>query len=214
METTGVAVGLVDLGLGNVRSVCRALTDSGAKVSVLRDPSALREFERLVVPGQGAFRDAGRALDEGGFRAPLKDHLEGGKPYLGLCLGMQLLLEGSDECPGVRGLAHVGGHVRRFDAHMPGEHREFLPVPHMGWNQLRARRDGWPDGAWVYFVHSYYCEPKDGTVVSSVSEYGVSFCSGLEVGAVMGCQFHPEKSRSAGQVLLRRFLSHLPGGAR
>jgi len=199
-----VKVVVADLGSGNLRSVEKALAAVGADVQVSADPDAIARADRLVVPGQGAFGACAVALNQGGgaMRQALKAFIATQRPYFGICIGMQLLFEASEENPGAQGLGVLPGQVRRFADH-PG-----LKVPHMGWNQTRrgpAAADGVPDGAFFYFVHSYYPDPARAEDVALTSEHGAPFCAAVARGPLFATQFHPEKSQAAGLALLRRF---------
>ena len=195
---------VADLGSGNLRSVEKALAAVGADVQVSADPDAIARADRLVVPGQGAFGACAVALNQGGgaIRQALKAFIATQRPYFGICIGMQLLFEASEENPGAQGLGVLPGQVRRF-ADRPG-----LKVPHMGWNQTRrgpGAADGVPDGAFFYFVHSYYPAPARAEDVALTSEHGAPFCAAVARGPLFATQFHPEKSQAAGLALLRRF---------
>jgi len=199
-----VKVVVADLGSGNLRSVEKALAAVGADVQVSADPDAIARADRLVVPGQGAFGACAVALNQGGgaIRQALKAFIATQRPYFGICIGMQLLFEASEENPGAQGLGVLPGQVRRF-ADRPG-----LKVPHMGWNQTRrgpGAADGVPDGAFFYFVHSYYPAPARAEDVALTSEHGAPFCAAVARGPLFATQFHPEKSQAAGLALLRRF---------
>jgi glutamine amidotransferase len=184
-----------DLGLGNLRSVVRALALSGDAVTVEHDPTKLASASAIVVPGQGAFRDAARALTSG-FGEAISAHIKAGRPYLGICLGLQLLFESSEEAPGEKGLAHFSGAVCRIAA--PG-----LKVPHMGWNDVTAAREGiFGSGEQLYFAHSFAAIPADSSVVAATTEYGGSVVAGVAKDNVTACQFHPEKSQRAGARFL------------
>jgi glutamine amidotransferase len=202
------AVVIVDLGLGNLRSVARALERSGAEPTLTNDPDALRQASAVVVPGQGAFRDCVRGLDRG-FRAALTDFIASGKPYLGICLGMQVLFESSDESPGSVGLGLYKGHVRRFARDLADDQQKPLKVPHMGWNQVAGEHPLLAKDAWFYFVHSYYCAPEDSSLTVGTTEYGTRFCTAIARDNVFACQFHPEKSQEQGKELLDRFVRGL-----
>lgn len=201
---------IADTGSGNLRSVEKALTRAGADVAVTSDPDAIRRADKVVVPGQGAFGACVTALDRAGgaLRQVLLETIGGGKPYLGLCLGLQILFESSDEDAGCRGLGVLPGAVRRFAA-APG-----LKIPHMGWNEARyaagARGNrvltAVPDGTYFYFVHSYYAVPTCEADVALTAEHGVSFCAAVARDNVFACQFHPEKSQDAGLALLSGFV--------
>jgi glutamine amidotransferase len=205
MSATEVVV--VDLGAGNLRSVARALERAGARVTVSGDASVLARAERLVVPGQGAFRDGAAAL-VGAVGEALRARIHAGVPYLGLCLGMQLLFENSEEAPGAAGLGVFEGKVVRFASDLvDGETRARLKVPHMGWNEVRGAHPLLDESAWFYFVHSYYCVPEDGALVVGTADYGDNFCAAIARDNVFACQFHPEKSQDAGAAVLERFLA-------
>jgi imidazole glycerol-phosphate synthase subunit HisH len=205
------AVVIVDLGLGNLRSVARALMRSGAEPTITADPEALRRAPAVVVPGQGAFRDCAAALERG-FGPALREFIATGKPYLGLCLGMQVLFEGSEECPGSSGLGLFRGLVRRFAKPLyaaPGG--EQLKVPHIGWNQVRGAHPLLPNEGWFYFVHSYCCVPDDASLTVGSADYGGPFCAAIARDNVFACQFHPEKSQEEGRLLLDRFVAGVLG---
>jgi imidazole glycerol-phosphate synthase subunit HisH len=203
------AVVIVDLGIGNLRSVARALERSGADPTITSDPHALARAEAVVVPGQGAFRDCALGL-ENGFREALLAFIACGKPYLGICMGMQVLFESSEESPGSVGLGLFRGHVRRFARDLSDAARGTpLKVPHMGWNQVMGDHPLLPKDAWFYFVHSYYCVPEDGTLTVGSTDYGAPFCTAIARDNVFACQFHPEKSQEQGKELLDRFVRGL-----
>ena len=200
-------IAVIDYGMGNLRSVQKALERVGCDVRVVDGPAALASAAGIVLPGVGAFAQAMENLERQGFIEPLLREIERGKPYLGICLGLQLLLEESEERfgedkPYPRGLGLVKGRVRRFP---PG-----LKVPQIGWNRVHQVRpsalyEDVPDGAYAYFVHSYYADPVDEGVVAATTEYGVRFASGLERENVMAVQFHPEKSSRVGLQILANF---------
>ncbi len=198
---------VVDTGIGNLRSVEKALVAAGAS-GVVRssDPEAVRHADRLVVPGQGGFGDCRRAL-AGGLDEAVVERIRGGAPYLGICLGLQLLFESSEEAPGVAGLGVLTGTVRRIAP--GGSHK----VPHMGWNQLELRAPGHPlldavggAGTHVYFVHSFAAVPSDRGVVRAEVGYGAErIVAAVAKDNVFAAQFHPEKSQAAGLRLLAAF---------
>ena len=190
-------IAIVDVCSGNLRSVERALQHVGADVCVTRDPEVVRRADKIVVPGQGAFAMFMRGLAERGLEAPLREAITRGTPYLGICLGLQVLFEHSEEGD-VDGLGVLGGTVVRF---RPADHA--LKVPHMGWNQVTG-----PDpasGAFVYFVHSYHVVPSDRSLVALEATHGETFCAAIRTHNLFACQFHPEKSQSAGLAILRTF---------
>jgi imidazole glycerol-phosphate synthase subunit HisH len=199
------AIAVVDLGSGNIRSVEKALAAVGAHVSVTADADAIADADKLMVPGQGAFGACATGLDRrgGALRQALRAFIASGRPFFGICIGMQMLFEDSEENPGVPGLAILPGRVRRF------VHKPELKIPHMGWNQTRRSAKApthLPDGAFYYFVHSYYPEPARAEDVVLTSEHGAPFCAAVARDNVFATQFHPEKSQSAGLALLRRFV--------
>ena len=200
---------IIDYGMGNLRSVQKGFEKLGFTAKVTADPADLHDAERLVLPGVGAFKDCMDNLREGGFIEPIRRHVAGGRPFLGICLGLQLLFTESEEFGRHQGLGIIPGKVVRFpgDMHIAGEE---LKVPHMGWNQIRLRQDaplfrGIADGTSVYFVHSYYVIPDDPTVVAAVTDYGIEFCSAIRRDNVMAVQFHPEKSQQVGLRILKNF---------
>jgi glutamine amidotransferase len=210
-------IAIVDYGRGNLGSVGKALArvgspGRGADIVITDDRATVERAGALVVPGDGAFADAMQSLERLGLVGPIRAHIEAGRPYLGICLGYQLLFTESEEFGHAKGLDVLPGVVRRFPA--------GLKVPHMGWNQLRFRPGslpllaGVPDGAYVYFVHSYYPVP-DSIADSAVAtcEYGVRFPALLSRGTLHGTQFHPEKSQGWGLRLLENFaaLAATPG---
>jgi imidazole glycerol-phosphate synthase subunit HisH len=191
---------VVDYGMGNLRNVRRAFEELGVQVQVTSDPGKVREAERLILPGVGAFGEAVRRIDALMLRKPVIRHVKQGKPLLGVCLGMQLLFARSEESPGMQGLGILEGEVVRF----AGD----VKVPHIGWNDAVPRGgsvlfDGLGTECF-YFVHSYYV-PDSSSAVAHTS-YGVRFVSAVQSGNVFGVQFHPEKSQSAGSCLLRNFV--------
>ncbi len=196
---------IVDYGMANLRSVQKAFERVGHATVITPDPDRVAAAGKVVLPGVGAFRDAIARLREARLDEPILDHLRSGKPFLGICLGLQLLFTRSFEDGEHRGLDWLAGDVVRFPD-VPG-----LKVPHMGWNQLRHRRPDCPllrdvpDGAHVYFVHSYYARPTDESVMASASEYLGPFAAMVWRERAFATQFHPEKSQRVGQVMLQNF---------
>jgi imidazole glycerol-phosphate synthase subunit HisH len=199
------SVVVADLGLGNLRSVARAIERAGGSASISADPDVLRRAPKIVVPGQGAFRDCAIALERG-FGAALREVIRAGTPYLGLCLGMQLLFEHSDEAPGSAGLGHFRGKVVRFAPHLRDEQGERLKVPHIGWNEVDGVHPALPTRGWFYFLHSFYCVPEDASLAVGRASYGSAFCAAVARDNVFACQFHPEKSQEEGHKLLTHFV--------
>jgi glutamine amidotransferase len=198
-----VRIGIADYGIGNLGSVSKAFRGAGAEVQLTGDPDELRRADALVLPGDGAFAATMEEVERRGLVPVLREAVAAGKPLLGICIGMQLLFEESEEHGVHRGLGFLPGRVRRFD----GE----LPVPHMGWNALHARQthpilEGVPEGAYVYFVHSYYCDAPADVVVAS-SDYGREFAAVVGKGSVLGVQFHPEKSQQVGLRMVAGFVA-------
>jgi imidazole glycerol-phosphate synthase subunit HisH len=199
-------VAVVDYGVGNLRSVEKAFAAAGCQVIVTAEESVLRDAEALVLPGVGAFGACMKALCERGFDELIRDRVSAGTPILGVCVGMQMLFEESEEFGKTSGLGLLRGRVRRFS--------EGLLVPQVGWNQVRQSRNhpllqGIDDGAFFYFVHSFYCEPADSVAVIGETEYGSEYASVVGQENVYGVQFHPEKSQAAGLRLLGNFATGL-----
>jgi glutamine amidotransferase len=200
-----VNVAVLDVCSGNLRSVERALEHVGAKVTVTRDPDIVRKADKLVVPGQGAFGVFMRGLADRNLGDVLRERIAAGTPYLGICLGLQVLFEHSEEGD-CKGLGILRGNVTRLRPSDPS-----LKIPHMGWNPVHAnqRVRGIADGAYVYFVHSYRVEPADSSIVALQADHGVTFCAAIQKDNMLACQFHPEKSQGVGLSLLRAFVEEL-----
>lgn len=205
-------VAIIDYGMGNLRSVQKALEKAGGDARVTDSPRLLRQSQGVVLPGVGAFGEAVHRLRRQRLWGPLKETLESNKPFLGICLGYQLLFEDSQESPGVRGLGWVQGSVVRFRFPKQSANK----VPHMGWNTLRINLNnpssclrGVPSGTYFYFVHSFYPKPDDATWVASTTVYGRPFASTIAKGALFASQFHPEKSGDQGMRILRNFVRQL-----
>jgi glutamine amidotransferase len=198
---------IVDYGMGNLRSVANALAAIGARADVTRDPEELRAADGIVLPGVGAFADGMRNLREGGWVPALEEQVvEKGKPFLGLCVGLQLLATKGTEHGESDGLGWIPGVVKRIAT------SDALRVPHIGWNDVRfARRNGLyaglEDSASFYFVHSYVLLPDDPAVVSGRCEYGEDFAASIEMDNIHATQYHPEKSHHAGLTVLRNFAA-------
>jgi glutamine amidotransferase len=191
-------VTLVDTGLGNLHSVERALRKAGAEVVVAAE---VADCDAIVVPGQGAFRDCTSAL-AGTLGEAITEHVRAGKPYLGICLGLQALFESSDEAPGCKGLGIFAGHVRKLAPKSPAD-----KVPHTGWNVVEGTHPILPKSAYFYFVHSYVAEPNDRSIICGTTTHGSDrFVSAVAKDNVLAVQFHPEKSQREGLLLLERWL--------
>ncbi|NIQ95412.1 MAG: imidazole glycerol phosphate synthase subunit HisH [Desulfuromonadales bacterium] len=200
---------IIDYGMGNLRSVQKGFEKLGFSATVTEDPAVAGSADKLVLPGVGAFRDCMANLREGGFVDPILRHVESGRPFLGICLGLQLLFTESQEFGRHEGLGIIPGKVVRFPEKMR-QGDEVLKVPHMGWNQIAIRKNapiykGIEEGSSVYFVHSYYVVPDDPAVVATETDYGVTFCSSIWRDNVMATQFHPEKSQVVGLQMLKNF---------
>lgn len=211
--TTAPQVALVDYGAGNLRSVAKALERSGMAVDVTSDPVALRRADAVVLPGVGAFADARASLAAKGLDDAVLGAIDAGRPYLGLCLGLQLLFEEADEHGRTPGLARLRGRVERFPERGPDGGR--LIVPHIGWNEVRWRRAdsdhpmlrALPERDHYYFVHSYRAVAADADAVVGWTEYGGDFAAAVAKERIFAVQFHPEKSQAAGKRLLDAFAS-------
>jgi glutamine amidotransferase len=199
-------IAVVDYGVGNLRSVAKALERVGADVSVTSSASVIAGADGVVLPGVGAFARCMSNLREAGLVAAVRDAADSGRPFLGICVGMQILFEGSEEFGDVEGLGILPGRVRRFE---PSDHS--LKVPHMGWNELDIKApsapclEGIAQGTRVYFVHSFYVETDDDEIVATTTTYGEPFVSSVWSGSIFATQFHPEKSQAVGLAILENF---------
>ncbi|MFL6332907.1 MAG: imidazole glycerol phosphate synthase subunit HisH [Pyrinomonadaceae bacterium] len=203
-----MSVAIIDYGVGNLRSVEKAFHAGGVEAQVSSEESVLRSAAKLVLPGVGAFRACMEALTGHGFDRLVRERVEAGTPLLGVCVGMQMLFDESEEFGTTSGLGFLKGRVRRFPA--------GLRVPQVGWNQVgwkggHALSEGIGDRTFFYFVHSFYCEADDAEAVVGETEYGVTYPSVVTRGNVCGVQFHPEKSQAAGLRLLKNFAEHHAG---
>jgi imidazole glycerol-phosphate synthase subunit HisH len=194
---------LIDYGAGNLHSVYKALQKAGFKVLMTSEPKNAVDADALVLPGQGHFRQVVESFLESGFEEVVRSHLAADKPFLGICVGLQLLMESSEEAPGVPGLGAIKGTVKRFP--------DIESVPQMGWNQLQKHHEpellqGIPDGAFVYYANSYYVTFDDETLPGATTTYsGITFKSAVSSGSLNATQFHPEKSQSVGLKVLENF---------
>ena len=199
-------VGIVDYGRGNIRSVENAFHAIGADAVLIRTPEELEGITHLVVPGQGEFGDCAANLKKQGMFQPICDWAAANRPFLGICVGYQLIFENGEESPGAEGFGILGGTVRRFP-------NVGLKVPHMGWNSVTLTDprhpiwNGMPENPFFYFVHSYYPEPTDTRHVAATCEYALPFAAAVIRGNLVATQFHPEKSQHNGLRLLKNFLS-------
>jgi len=203
-EITSPSVVIVDYGMGNLRSAQKGLEKAGVNAIISSDPEDVDNADGVVLPGVGAFRDCMSNLTQARLVDPVQNAIREGKPFLGICLGMQLLLSVSEEFGSHQGLDVIRGRVVRFPA------TKNLKVPHMGWNRVHCDSptpllEGVPDGTFFYFVHSYYAVPEEASVVASWTRYGFKFCSVISKGNLFATQFHPEKSDQWGIEVLRNF---------
>lgn len=199
-------VAIIDYDAGNIRSVEKAVRYLGKEVTVTSDPGKILAADRVILPGVGAFGDAMKRLHAMGLVEVIRQVADWGTPFLGICLGLQLLFEKSEESPGVPGLGLLRGEILRLPE-LPG-----LKVPHIGWNSLKYPNPGRlfrgiPEDSYVYFVHSYYLRAQDEGIVTATTEYGTLVHASVESGNLFACQFHPEKSSETGLTILENFLS-------
>jgi glutamine amidotransferase len=198
-------IAIVDYEMGNLRSVQKGFAKVGHEAIISGDPTVLAKADKIVLPGVGAFPDAMRELNRRRLVEPIREAIAAGKPFLGICLGLQLLFDVGYEGGRHEGLGILAGEVRRFE--LPLEFK----VPHMGWNQLAIRRPapqlaGLEDGVYCYFVHSYYVAPADRAVIATETDYGGPFCSMVWRDNIFATQFHPEKSQADGLRILKNFV--------
>ena len=198
-------IAIIDYVAGNLNSVEKAFVSLGEVPVITRDPKVILEADKVVLPGVGAFGDAMGKLHQYGLVDVIKEVVKKGTPFLGICLGLQLLFESSDETPGVEGLGICKGKILRIPD------QEGLKIPHMGWNSLAYDHpgrlyEGIPEGSYVYFVHSYYLQAEDPEIVVASTEYSTHIHASIEQGNVFACQFHPEKSSDVGLAILKNFI--------
>ncbi|MBP8968119.1 MAG: imidazole glycerol phosphate synthase subunit HisH [Lachnospiraceae bacterium] len=197
-------IAVVDYDAGNVKSVEKAIEKLGAKHILTSNPEEIRKADAVILPGVGNFGDCVNNLKERGLDTVLKEYAASGKPFLGICVGLQLLFDESEESPGVKGLGILSGKIKKFPASAD------LKVPQIGWNDIIESKgrllEGIDRGTYFYFVHSFYLESSDPSIVTSKTEYGVTYDSSVEKGNVFATQFHPEKSSDAGLKVLSNFL--------
>lgn len=198
-------IAVIDYGMGNIRSVSKALEAVGAQIKITQTAEDIKNARALVLPGVGAFRDCMANLSELGILQTIKEEILNGKPYLGICLGMQILFSESEEFGLCKGLDIFKGKVVRFN--LSGEYK----IPHMGWNVVKFKKknkllESIPDNSYFYFVHSYYVVPEDERIIAGVTDYGADFTSMIIYENIFATQFHPEKSQKTGLKLLRNFV--------
>ena len=208
---------IIDYDAGNIKSVEKALQFLGEEVEVTRDPQALLSADKVILPGVGSFGDCMENLNRFELVPVIRELAQKGTPFLGICLGLQLLFESSEESPGVEGLGLLKGKIKRIPAAPVSETESAgtdgtLKIPHMGWNSLHLQNNGRlfqtiPENTYVYFVHSYYLEAEDPQIVKAVTQYGVNIHASVEKDNVFACQFHPEKSGRWGLEILKNFAA-------
>ena len=199
-------IAIIDYDAGNLRSVEKALISLGEAPVITRDGETILDADKVILPGVGSFGDAMGRLRQYGLVDVIHDTVEKGTPFLGICLGLQLMFESSEESPGVEGLGLLPGKILKIPE-TPG-----MKVPHMGWNSLKIDPNsrlfkGIPDGSYVYFVHSYYLKAGSEDIVAATTEYGTHIHAAVEKGNLYACQFHPEKSSQTGLKILENFIS-------
>ena len=198
-------IAIIDYDAGNIKSVEKALQKLGADVLVTKDAKEILQADKVILPGVGAFGDAMANLKKFGLNKVIYEVVEKGTPFLGICLGLQLLFERSDETPGVAGLGILKGEILRIPD------KEDLKIPHMGWNSLHLQNEGrlfkgLSEQSYVYFVHSYYLKAEDEQIVKATTDYSVNIHASVEKDNVFACQFHPEKSSDVGLQILKNFV--------
>lgn len=199
-------IAIIDYGAGNLQSVKKAFDFIGAESVITDNPEVINACDRILLPGVGSFGDAMDSMAKNGLVETVKQNALSGKPFLGICLGLQLLFEESEESPGVKGLGIFKGKIKKFSSDMG------LKIPHIGWNSLSIKQDdtlfkGIPENSYVYFVHSYYLHAEDEKDIACVTNYGIDFHSAVGKNNIFATQFHPEKSGDVGLQILRNFAS-------
>ncbi len=197
-------IAIIDYDAGNLMSVLKALEYLGQDAIVARDRETIMRADKVILPGVGSFGDAKRNLDNFGLTQVVKDYAASGKPFLGICLGMQMLFEDSEETPGVEGLSLLKGHILKIPK------KDDLKIPHMGWNSIDIKEgarlfEGLDNNPFVYFVHSYYLKAENEADVAASCQYSTHIHASVEKGNIFGCQFHPEKSSEVGLKILSNF---------
>ena len=204
-------IAVIDYGMGNLRSVQKALEAVGAKAVVSSDPETILSADSVVLPGVGAFKDCMDNLERLNLIEVVHKSVQSGKPFLGICLGLQVLFEESVEFGHVPGLGIVPGKVVKFSK-LPADNGSALKIPHMGWNTVHVEKpdplfESVPNDSFFYFVHSYYVVPQDSQMVATTTQYGVEFVSGIRHENIHAFQFHPEKSQKLGLAVLKKFAA-------
>lgn len=203
-------IAVIDYGAGNLRNVCKALEHIGAAITLTADARVIDRADKVVLPGVGAFADCLMGLQQRKLIEPCLAAARSGRPFLGICVGMQLLFEAGEEMGEWPGLGLIPGRIVRFDARLATQR---LPVPHIGWNRVRLAQPSHPifagiaNGSYAYFAHSYHAAPDDAADVIATADYGYDFPAVVARGNVWGIQFHPEKSQAVGLAMLRNFAT-------
>lgn len=203
-------IAIIDYGMGNLRSVQKGFEKVGHEAVVTSDTKAILDADRVVLPGVGAFADCMRNLEQQGLVDAVYKVIQSGRPFMGICLGLQLLFEEGEEFGVHKGLGVLKGHVVRFPTEVENNTEAIYKIPHMGWNKIAKRSDAphladVPDGAFFYFVHSYFVKPDDPAVAATTTSYGVEFVSSVWKDNIFATQFHPEKSQEMGLRILKKF---------
>ena len=203
-------IAIIDYGAGNLRSVVNAVRFIGCDTKIIQTPEELSEADGVILPGVGAFGDAMRCLRESRLAEAIPGYIRSGKPLLGICIGLQMLFEESEENPGIPGLGIYKGKIVRIPA------GEGIKIPHMGWNSIKAQKEsllfrGIKEDSYVYFVHSYYLRSENRSIVTARTEYGVEIDAAIGAGNVFATQFHPEKSGEVGIRMLRNYIEFVEG---
>jgi glutamine amidotransferase len=207
-----MTVSIIDYGMGNLRSVQKGFEKIGAQAKIINTAQQVADAEAVVLPGVGAFKNCLENLDSLKLITPIIKSIESGKPFLGICLGLQILFTESEEFGSTSGLDIIKGRVIRFKTDTTSENKPHLKIPHMGWNSISIKNGGpclknIEDETYLYFVHSYYVKPKDEKVIATTTDYGIEFVSSILKDNIFACQFHPEKSQKAGLKILENFTA-------
>jgi len=207
-----MAVSIIDYGMGNLRSVQKGFEKIGAQAKIINTPQQVADAEAIVLPGVGAFKNCLENLDSLKLITPIIKSIESGKPFLGICLGLQILFTESEEFGSTPGLDIIKGKVMRFETGARCDDTPHLKIPHMGWNSISIKKEGpyledLDNETYLYFVHSYYVKPKDESVTATTTDYGLKFVSSILKDNIFACQFHPEKSQKAGLKILKNFTA-------
>jgi len=207
-----MTISIIDYGMGNLRSVQKGFEKIGARAAVINTPQQVADAEAIVLPGVGAFKNCLENLDSLKLISPILRAIESGKPFLGICLGLQILFTESEEFGSTPGLDIIKGKVVRFKTDNRTADTPHLKIPHMGWNNVSIKKEipclaGIQDRTYLYFVHSYYVKPENNDVIATTTDYGFEFVSSISKDNIFACQFHPEKSQKAGLKILKNFTA-------